>query len=789
MLLMAWVCGHAQEVPAGMQEQFKAYHQNIPQEKLFVHTDKNFYLTGETIWFRIYHVDAGTHKPTGLSKVAYVELLDHESKPLLQVKIGLGDRNGNGIGALLLPAYLSSGTYQVRAYTSWMKNFDKAYFFQKTISLVNTSRRPDWPALEKREAYTVKFFPEGGNLVYGLESRVAFQITDQYGKGADGEVVIMDQRNDTASRGLPVYKTSKFGIGRFNFLPRAGSDYKVLVNLSNGRTISATLPQIFRQGHVMRVADAGGGQLKVTVSSTDADKAVPVYLLIHSRQQIKAALAKNLNNGNAGWTIPKSSLGEGVSVLTLFNEARQPVCERLWFERPLSKMNIAVKTDQQEYGTRSKVTLDVNTQNEKNEIVRGDLSVSVFMIDSLQTPGMQNIENYLWLTSDLAGKVESPEYYFGERSPEVDDATDNLMLTHGWRRFRWEEVATGRRPAFDFLPEYEGMTVQTRVVDKATGNPGRGVMSYISFVDERFQVSNAVSNEKGMSAFVTRDIFGQQELVLQTDSNSNRYRIDVLDPFAPVTDSLVLPKFTLPETWREQLSAHHLNTALANSYQPLQVRQFLLPASYDTSLFYGKPDRRFYLDDFTRFPSMEEVMREYVDAVRIRRDGRGYYFEVMNLPAQLHFNAPPLVLVDGVPVFNLEKLIAFDPLKVKKIDVIGRKYYWGNLTCNGIVSYSTYDGDLGGFELDPAALVVEFQGLQLQREFYSPAYDTPEKKDSRVPDARNVLFWQPNLTAGPRTNSRSIFYTSDIPGIYVIVVQGISEQGVPGSKVVRIVVK
>ena len=127
-------------------------------------------------------------------------------------------------------------------------------------------------------------------------------------------------------------------------------------------------------------------------------------------------------------------------------------------------------------------------------------------------------------------------------------------------------------------------------------------------------------------------------------------------------------------------------------------------------------------------------------------------------------------------------------MKIKKIEVVARKYYWGNLTCYGIVSFSTYEGDLAGYELDPAALVVEFQGLQLQREFYHPDYSTPDQKASRIPDTRNVLFWQSDITSGAKS-IQSSFYTSDLPGNYVIVVQGLSREGIPGSKMIMMVVR
>ncbi|MGB8192155.1 MAG: hypothetical protein WCF67_09565, partial [Chitinophagaceae bacterium] len=560
LLLLAYPPLYAQQPVEDLKQQFAAFQQLAPQEKLFVHTDKNFYLTGETIWFKLYHVDAGSHKTSDISKVAYVEILNHEAKPVMQVKVGLHVNNGSGDGSFILPAHLASGTYQLRAYTQWMKNFDASYYFNKTLSIVNTSVRPDWLSLEKREAYHVQFFPEGGNLVYGLQSRIGFKITDQYGKGVEGNGVIIDQKNN-ATR----FYTSRFGIGSFSFLPVAGSDYKVSVTLNNGKMFTASLPAVYKEGYVMNVSEVDKDRVRITATSTNNANTI-LYLLGHTRQQVKVALGERINNGKAEWTINKDQLGEGVSHFTLFNENRQPVCERLYFRRPVSKLNIGVTAGAGEYKTRSEVSLNLNTQNEKAQPVKGELSLSVFLLDSLQTADQQTIDSYLWLASDLNGTIESPAYYFSDSSAEVNRAIDDLLLTHGWRRFRWEDVKS--KPVFNFLPEYEGLTIHAKVVDKQSGAPGRGIVSYLSVADENFQASNAVSNEKGEARFVMGNVFGPNELVAQTDSNSNRYRIELQDPFAGKPDALVLPRFNLTDKWKEQLNLHHLNARISNSYQP-----------------------------------------------------------------------------------------------------------------------------------------------------------------------------------------------------------------------------
>jgi len=137
----------------------------------------------------------------------------------------------------------------------------------------------------------------------------------------------------------------------------------------------------------------------------------------------------------------------------------------------------------------------------------------------------------------------------------------------------------------------------------------------------------------------------------------------------------------------------------------------------------------------------------------------------------------PLVLLDGMPVFNLNKIMAFDPLKVRRLDVLTTRYFLGPLLYDGIVSYATYTGDLAGFPLDAHALLQEYEGLQGEREFYAPRYDTPAQKQSRLPDFRNLLYWNPQAD----TKAPLSFYTSDQAGTYRVVVQGLSESGLSGS--------
>src|SRR3569833_2097872 len=206
-----------------IQKSFDNYRQTALHEKVFAHTDKASYLTGEIIWFKLYVVDGTYHKPLDLSKVAYVDVLDNNQLPVMQTKVEL--RNGKGNGSVYIPVTLGNGNYRLRAYTNWMKNFSPEYYFEKALTIVNPQIGPGPIAAINPAAFDVQFFPEGGNLVSGLNSKVAFKAVGKDGKGVDVSGAIINSKNDTVAR----FKSTEFGMGSFILRPDAGLTYKAVL--------------------------------------------------------------------------------------------------------------------------------------------------------------------------------------------------------------------------------------------------------------------------------------------------------------------------------------------------------------------------------------------------------------------------------------------------------------------------------------------------------------------------------------------------------------------------------
>jgi hypothetical protein len=742
--------------------------QSAFQEKIFVHTDKSTYLPGEILWFKIYCVDGNNHKPANLSKVVYADLLDNNQNSVLQAKISLV--NGVGNGSLYIPVSVSSGNYKLRAYTNWMKNFSPDYYFEKIITLVNPLKSPEAISeIKSAPTYDVQFFPEGGNLVGGIKSKVAFKAVGQNGNGVKIIGVIVNQRNDTIAR----IGSLKFGMGSFSFTPAVGGTYRAVMKEGNNKIFEKALPEVMALGYAMELTEESG-RLDIAVKSNTNEG--NVYLFAHTGQVVKTATSVSFVNGIAHFTINKNDLGDGITHLTVFNSAKQPVCERLYFKRPTRQLLIEAAADQQQYIPRKKVNVNVLAKDIGGKASAADLSMSVYRVDSLQDIDQSNIFNYLWLNADLRGYIESPEYYFKATDEETNEALDNLMLTQGWRRFQWSQVLENKQPAFAFSPEFYGHTITGKIVNATTGLPAKEILTYLGVPGKRVQLYTSESDSLGRLFYYTKGFFGPSEIIAQTNGLiDSTYRIDIASPFSEQYSKTLLHGFTFVPAMQRALQDHSLSTQVLNIYSGSNIKRFY-DALVDSEAFYGKPYKTYKLDDFTRFTTMEEDLREYVSEDNIVKSKVKFHIKVLGERGFL--DGDPLVLLDGIPMFNIDKVIALDPLKLRKLEVVNERYYYGPAEHEGVFSFTSYKGDLGGVDLDAHAVVLDYEGLQLRREFYSPVYDTEAQAKSRMPDLRNLLYWAPSVsTQGKDAVS---FFTSDQPGKYVGVVQGINADGQAG---------
>jgi hypothetical protein len=760
---------------ADVLKKFNVHSRNNLHEKVYLHTDKESYLSNELIWVKLYVVSEMLHKPVALSKVIYLEILDGSNTPALQSKIEL--INGKGSGSLDIST-LKTGQYRIRAYTRWMMNYDDTYFYEKTIRIINAQSAP----AEKKEsvvaAVKADFYPEGGNLVDGLASVVGFKITDAFGKGLSARGAVINLNNDTVARFEPL----RAGLGKFRMTPQKDGQYKAVIRY-NGKTSIHNFPEVYPNGYVMAVENKGTDKLAITVSrNKPAVESDYLLLLAHTRQQVKSLLVAYFKEDKAVFTIDKNKFGEGVSHITIFDRLKSPVCERLIFKRPTNQLEIDSRPQTYQFATREQVKVSVITRDSKALPVSANMSFSMYALDSLQeAPHHAGILSYVYLASDLSGEVEDADYYFTQDSIAAK-AADILMLTHGWRKFDWKKVLNEANQVFSYAPEYEGHIISGVARDEATGMLADSANVFLSVAGKAPLFQAVKTDRKGNFQFSVHEMYGSNPVIFQASG----FGVSLREPFDPRYHYLPIKDFVPDKRNEQTLTVSNIHTQVERAFQNFENYKTF---TYDTTRFYSKPSISYMLDDYVRFPTLEDVFREYVPGVIVRKSAKTPQIFILNRANQLFFEREPLILLDGMPVFNTQMLLSTDASTIKQVSMVNQRYFFGPVTYDGIMDIRTYRGNLGSFDIDPKAVVIDYDGLQKSRIFHSPDYSTSENKASRMPDFRNVLYWQPDVDTDKNGNQVITFYTSDKRGNFVAVIHGMTRDGLMGSRTFTINVK
>ena len=339
-----------------------------------------------------------------------------------------------------------------------MLNFDENLFFTKDFQVYSSSQQSE---IEKLNAQEIDFqcFPEGGSLIDGLESRVAFKAVDASGKGIDIVGELVSSEGDT----LLNFKSEHLGMGFFKFKPEAGKIYQAVVKYQNIFHQSFNLPPTQKEGFSMIIDN---------ISSKTAIKVILASNLPNTEMQIigqskgVAFYAGKVPAGkqSAFISIPKDKFPPGVAQFTIFDENLRPRCERVIFIQPTTELSFSIKPDKSIYRTREKTTLEIEVKDNLGNPVEGNFSMSVLDEKQIKEGGnAETILTNLLLSSDLKGNIEQPTYYFDKTQRSANYHLDILLMTQGWRRFTWEKILQPKLAPPRFLLE-RGLTIDGQVL-------------------------------------------------------------------------------------------------------------------------------------------------------------------------------------------------------------------------------------------------------------------------------------------------------------------------------------
>lgn len=470
-------------------------------EKVYLHFDKPYYAVGDTIYFKAYLTLGPVHKLSALSGILYADLIKPDNKIYRSIKLPV--ISGTTHGDFVLPDSLKSGSYRLRAYTQWMRNEGEGSFFERTIAVGSMeARRIPESAMPKIVSETlakttdVQFLPEGGNLIAGNYSKIAFKAVGINGLGVDVKGTLTD---DTGAE-ICTFSTSHLGMGAFVLVPQPGRVYKANMTYPDGSANSVTLPKAINLGYTFAINNTDADTIRLRITAGNATGNEKLNLVAQSGGAVYYAAQKQSESKIFSAVIPKSKFPAGIVQFTLFSESGEPLNERLVFVNHNDALKLQLAEPLKRYRPRQKVTIGLNAVNNAGKAATGSFSVAVtdetaVRVDSLNE---NSILSHLLLTSDLKGIIEQPNYYFISQNRKTKEDLDLLMLTQGYRYFEWKKILNDAQAAPSYQPE-KYLQISGRVTRHK--KPADGAKITIMSNKGGFFMMDTVADKDGKFAF------------------------------------------------------------------------------------------------------------------------------------------------------------------------------------------------------------------------------------------------------------------------------------------------
>lgn len=504
--------------------QAQTFADNYPREKAYLHFDNTSYYVGDTIWFKAYVTLAEKQVFSSISRPLYVELVDQAGHVTDKQIIKLSQ--GEGSGQFVLPQSMLSGYYEVRAYTRWMLAFSDPQYFSRTLPIYQLSHSDQLersistyelsPSMEKRpeetrEKLSLRFFPEGGQLVEGVTSQVAFKAESKN----EGNLQLSGTLYTKEGQEITSFETLHDGMGAFEYTPSALPAI-AKVNFQ-GKKYEFTLPRALPNGYVLKV-DNNAGAISVTVSCNAATPQDTLAVFIsHQGRPHAYQLIHCQANEPQQFTVLSRKLPAGVLQISLLNRAGNTLCDRFVFASPRAPLQISPKGLKEIYAPYAPIRCELQLNNAIGEPMPGKLSVSIR--DAVRSDYMEydnNIFTDLLLTSDLKGYIHQPGYYFTESSLRKQKELDILLMVHGWRKYDMTQQI-GISPFTPLqLPESQ-LVLYGQVKSTILKNKLKDIaLSVMVKRDAEIITGQTVTDENGHFSIPLEDFEGSMEAVIQT---------------------------------------------------------------------------------------------------------------------------------------------------------------------------------------------------------------------------------------------------------------------------------
>lgn len=744
--------------------------------------DKTYYNPGETVWFKAYLKN--DNPALQISTSLYAELIN-ENGNILERKTMPVILSG-AASSFTLPDSIKSSKIFIRAFTSWMLNFDSTMLYVKPVNIIRAET-----ALKKvTPHYTLTFFPEGGDMVAGIESWVAFKTNDQDGKPFNVTGNIVNEQGKTVSQ----FTSTHNGMGMVPITVEARQKYKAVWKDPSGKQQETVLPNARTQAATLSVIQQNGQVSYSIKRPADVEDDMKEFVVIAqmNQQTVYAAKINLKNKVTVTAPIPTDSLSDGIMQVTLFNRASLPVAERIVFIKNNNQYFITdLHLIEKKIERKGKNVLQIDVGGK----LKSNLSISVTDADlDVKPVATENIFSQFLLSADLKGAVYNPAYYFSSDADSVAQQLDLVMMTNGWRRFNWEKLLSGPLPPIKYMPE-----------------------SYLTIQGNVFGLNPVQLNDKMITGFIQTSQQGDKSLFTAPVSKDGSFKIDQMyffdtikifyqfnsDKNKRLTDMasftfknnlLSSPKvektaFSFASFAPQPPKAIALKSIEQNDlYKALLERQKIkvletvtvtgrtkspeqkLDEEYASGLFSTGNARVFDTenDPFAKSAvTVLDYLRSKVAGLQINTTGmdggsisrRGSATDVF-----LNEMRTDISQIQSTPMSDVAMIKVFDPP------------FFGSFGGGAGGAVAVYTKKGGSSKVNVQGLnIATVQGYSSIKEFYSPDYST---SDATIPDYRTTLYWGSFLLMNAQNKRITIpFYNNDSAKRIRVIIEGINELG------------
>ncbi|KQM77206.1 hypothetical protein ASE74_18295 [Pedobacter sp. Leaf216] len=770
------------EPVSGSQKSIKLFF-----EKSYLQVDRGYYSTGEDIWFSAYLVNGKSSSLTATSNNLYVELLSPKSEIIDRKMIRLN--GGLGKGDFKLKDSIPSGWYAIRAYTNWMRNFGDDFVFQKRIHISNNiienasyfTRNPanktDGNALKK----SIAFFPEGGSLVEGLSSIVAFKTNDDAGNGVKATGSIISSKGDTVT----TFQSTEAGMGIFAFTPKAGEKYRV-EGAYGKEKFSSNMPLILQKGLSLHVT-SDSLTIKATIAANGPsfnelkDKTISVVIK-HAGDNIYSGAVK-LSKALVSVSIPTKGFPSGISIITLLDEAGRPNCERLIFIQDENKVNLLLTPGKAVYKPREKVIIQVKATNFLGQPAKTSFSLAA--VDGLVPDDGNDIISYLLLQSEIKGEIKNAAQYFDLKNPSRLKQLDLLLLTQGWRDYLWKKLADSTIK-ISYLPE-PGITIKGLVREKLGNKPLPNMN--ITLFGSNFMGNKLYTTKTDQEGHYFLDglsWYGNQAVKISSKDDKGKkggwLQIDTL--IKPLNISLLKEiDAGIPNTLNAEIGKRMDYNRKFKFGDSISLNDIEIKANAGKKLLlfnetlstFGYPDQVFNITaaDYS-YKGLEHFLLTKANGAQTIDDldstgGEGVAFLSNGKKVR------PRILINNRE--DLFERLDYYSLTMDQINQLTVRHLVNSEAKDVyVISLNLKDEALRGSNLD--LLNINLNGYYTARTFYAPNYNSPATQNK---DLRTTVFWAPSVKTNENGMATITYFNGDNKTNIIIKADGITDKGVAVS--------